>query len=151
MYEPAKLVLVGINWLKRNILATFIISGVLILGIGVAVGYYLPHKAQPVTIDNNSDSSSLLSVALPTPQADTTPAPTEPAKPQQWGDGTYEVGRDIPAGVYVANGTNCYWKTSTDSNGRDIIASNFGDGQQIVTLTSGTFFNVQRCAFTART
>ena len=75
---------------------------------------------------------------------------TEPAKPQEWGDGTYEVGRDIPAGTYVANGTDCYWQISRDSNGTDIIENNVGNGQQIVTLTDGTYFKVSRCPFIAR-
>ncbi|HUD03559.1 MAG TPA: hypothetical protein VMR51_02110, partial [Patescibacteria group bacterium] len=70
---------------------------------------------------------------------------------KQWGDGTYEVGKDIPTGVYVANGSNCYWQISRDSNGQQPIQNNFGNGQQIVTLTdAGTFFKVSNCPFTAR-
>lgn len=97
---------------------------------------------------NNSSNST--SSAADKPAASQPAKPVEPPKPKQWGDGTYEVGRDIPAGVYVADGTNCYWQISRDPNGSDIIENNVGSGQQIVTLAAGTFFKVNRCPFTAR-
>jgi hypothetical protein len=59
-------------------------------------------------------------------------------------DGTYLVGKDIPAGSYVAaGGPNCYWERSDPAG--NIIDNNFGAGQARATVNSGELFNTQGC------
>ena len=56
-------------------------------------------------------------------------------------DGKYIIGTDVAAGTWQApGGSNCYWARLSgfsDPNGNQIIANNFGAGQQVVTISAG--------------
>ena len=57
-----------------------------------------------------------------------------------FGNGTHRVGADIPAGTYRtrADSAGCYWERLSGFSGTsdDIIANNFSDHNQIVTISS---------------
>jgi hypothetical protein len=65
-------------------------------------------------------------------------------------DGTYKVGTQIAPGTYVssAGAEGCYWerRSSSGSSFSGIIANDFADGQQIVTVTSkDKYFKTNDC------
>jgi hypothetical protein len=61
-------------------------------------------------------------------------------------DGTWEVGSDIQPGTYRAQGgSSCYFQTSSDANGDDIMNNSFGEVNVVVTLSSGQWFNTSDC------
>jgi hypothetical protein len=63
----------------------------------------------------------------------------------RFGDGVYLVGKDIPAGSYVARGSSgCYW-ARLSRNGNDILGNHFGAGQVRATINSGELFETQGC------
>lgn len=63
----------------------------------------------------------------------------------RFGDGTYLVGKDIPAGSYVApgGGGDCYWERTT--KGGSIIDNSFGPGQARAYVNAGELFSTQGC------
>jgi hypothetical protein len=62
------------------------------------------------------------------------------------GDGTWEVGADVQPGQYRANGGgSCYFQTSSDANGADILDNSYGEKNVVVTLESGQWFNTESC------
>ncbi|HVW33984.1 MAG TPA: hypothetical protein VHL53_15725 [Acidimicrobiia bacterium] len=65
-------------------------------------------------------------------------------------DGIYLVGIDIAPGTYrtTTSPTGCYWARLSGTGGAlsDIIANEFGDGQQVVTIApTDTAFKVDNC------
>lgn len=89
------------------------------------------------------------------------PASTPPPVPQQVtpprgiGDGTFEVGADVPAGKYKTTGPdpdelipNCYFARLHRNDGslNDIIQNNNSKGPVVVTLKVGEYFETQGCA-----
>jgi len=61
-------------------------------------------------------------------------------------DGTWEVGSDISPGTYRAEGgSSCYFQTSSDSNGEDIIDNSVAENNVVVTLKSGQWFQTDGC------
>ena len=85
------------------------------------------------------------------PAARTSPATARiaPPPPTLRGDGTFRVGTEIPAGVYVARpAESCYWerRSTAGSDFDGIIANDFGDGQRIVRIDpSDRYFTTQDC------
>lgn len=71
------------------------------------------------------------------------------AKQSGFGDGTYRVGADIPAGLYSTPGTStCYWERLSDFSGSlsSIIANSIGGGREIVELrATDVGFKSSRC------
>jgi flagellar biosynthesis chaperone FliJ len=56
-----------------------------------------------------------------------------------FGDGTYVIGEDIPAGTYVSpGGSNCYWARLSGLGGSldEIITNHLGSGPQTVAIPS---------------
>jgi len=64
-----------------------------------------------------------------------------PPAHHSFGNGTWRVGTDFPAGRYrmISNGTSCYWERLSGFSGEfeDIIANDFGYDTQIVDIASG--------------
>jgi hypothetical protein len=94
---------------------------------------------------------------LPTTKATTPLKATKPApkitKPKvtgpSFGDGTYEVGKDVPPGTYRTSGADgCYWDREKDLKGSldSILANDNAAGQVVVTiLTSDKAFKSENC------
>jgi hypothetical protein len=61
-----------------------------------------------------------------------------PPPPRTFADGTYRVGRDIPAGTYRTRqaAQGCYWErlSGFGGTGGEIIANSFSTGNQVVTI-----------------
>lgn len=66
-----------------------------------------------------------------------------------FGDGTYRVGRDIPAGTYrTRGGTDCYWARLRGFSGSldSILANENAIGPEVVTiLRTDRGFTTERC------
>ena len=76
--------------------------------------------------------------------------PAPPAPPISFGDGTYRIGLDLPAGTYRTRSAsgNCYWERLRDFNGNlgSIIANDLTDTTSVVTVAPGDAgFRVSRC------
>ncbi len=97
--------------------------------------------------------------SAPTPAADTTTqknAPKTPAKPATFGDGTYLVGDDLPAGTYRSAGAAegmfqlCSWsiKASDEQSARIVDIGTAGEltDRQRVKLKAGQEFETNGCA-----
>lgn len=95
-------------------------------------------------IDPSASANALPSSASFPPVE--SPSPT----PQVWGDGTWIVGEDIPAGTYKVTapvGSRCYWEiTASGTNGAKILANDIpGGGYPKVTLKKGQDFSSSDC------
>lgn len=95
-------------------------------GAGTSDGPSAPQSAQtPAAVTGTrTGPAPAATVKTSRPAA---PAPTGPRT--AFGDGTWEIGRDIAAGTYVADvpadSLNCYWQTSRDNSGSiDAIIAN---------------------------
>jgi hypothetical protein len=63
----------------------------------------------------------------------------------QFGDGVYLVGKDVPAGSYIASGgQNCYW-ARLENGSQEIIDNHIGAGQVRVTIYGGELFETTGC------
>lgn len=62
-------------------------------------------------------------------------------------EGTYKVGKDIPAGEYIVTpeeGRTCYYEVSADSSGDSIITNENVAGQDYITVEDGQYFKIKR-------
>jgi hypothetical protein len=81
--------------------------------------------------------------AAPTSTLVPPPAPTASptVSPGTFGDGTFRVGVDIPPGTYRATNPSqgCYWERLSGFSGGlgDIIANNYTDAPEVVTVAPG--------------
>ncbi|MGN0488077.1 MAG: zinc ribbon domain-containing protein [Ruminococcus sp.] len=69
-------------------------------------------------------------------------------KPIIYSEDYYKVGKDIPAGTYIAYPTglySAYYGIYSDANGDDIIANNNFDGQNYFTVSNGQYLDLTRC------
>jgi len=77
----------------------------------------------------------------PTPPPPPAPMPSPTVSPGTFGDGTFRVGVDIPPGTYRATNPSqgCYWERLSGFSGEpgDIIANNFTDAPEVVTIAPG--------------
>lgn len=81
-------------------------------------------------------------VAVPTPAAETSGPASEIAS-----DGTFEVGVDIVAGKWKADGVasgKCYWKRMAPVT-REIIENHYAEGGDVVWIKEGELFQVSEC------
>lgn len=64
----------------------------------------------------------------------------------KYSEGQYKVGTDIQAGEYVVFADNGmgYFRVSSDSNGKDIIANENFDYNSIITIKDGEYFKLSR-------
>jgi len=136
-----------------------LVAGILFGGAaGLAGGSALSSASAPTTVTETTTVESTVGVAAPPPEAPAEPAPPEdpaaPGDPAEGaatidGDGTYLVGADIEPGTYRSAGTDtCYWArlSGTSGNFEEIIANNFGAGQQVVTIDpSDAAFETTMC------
>jgi hypothetical protein len=99
--------------------------------------------------DNSTPTTSLAQTGLTaTPQPETSPSPTPTPKPTatptptypHFGDGTYQVGKDIQPGTYRTRvgSPGCYYARLKGFGGTldDIIANNSTDAPAIVTIAA---------------
>lgn len=124
-------------------------GAIVILCCGIGIFGADPEKAgQPAsspTVQEPTYASPTVQTTEPTP-------PTKKvAQAPRFGDGTYHVGEDIPAGTYrlevaATKQDLCYWSKSRDAEGSDIISNDIGGvGRLQVTLKSGQWFESNRC------
>ena len=77
------------------------------------------------------------------------PAPPPPPPPYSFGNGTYVVGSQVPAGLYRGpGGSSCYWQRLSGFGGTlgEIIANGFGDVKIVVEIkASDAGFSTQAC------
>lgn len=124
-----------------------LVAGILLGGAaGLAGGSAMSTDSAPTTVTETTTVETTVEVAAPPPEAPAEPAPPEdpaaPGGPAEGagtidGDGTYLVGADIEPGTYRSAGADtCYWArlSGTSGNFEEIIANNFGAGQQVVTI-----------------
>jgi len=63
------------------------------------------------------------------------------------GDGVFQVGVDMQAGLYKTSGAaDCYYAVLGDPNGNDIKSNNIVSGPSTVTVAAGEYFETQGCA-----
>lgn len=63
----------------------------------------------------------------------------------RFGDGVYLVGKDIPAGSYIAPGGElCYW-ARLENGSQEILDNHLGAGQVRATINSGELFETNGC------
>lgn len=70
------------------------------------------------------------------------------AASSQYGEGTYKVGVDIPAGEYrlTATSDNAYWEvTESSAADADIVGNDVFDGSTYVTVSDGQYLKLRRC------
>lgn len=136
--KPEARGLFGLPWLARIAIVIGVFAAIVVIG---------RTGATPT-----SSSTSARPYVPPAVTKSFAPPVAAPAVPMTtFTDGTYEVGRDIAAGTYVAPGATdrgCYWQRSSSADGtvKSIIANdnNFG-GQVIVSVSAGEFFLVKNC------
>jgi hypothetical protein len=93
-----------------------------------------------------------LTVAAPAPKAAAKPAPA----PATIEEGQWEVGVDVPAGVYkvtaaVDPGAQCYWSITQHGSPDNIIDNDIvAGGKPTVTLKRGQDFTTQGCGLWAK-
>jgi hypothetical protein len=105
---------------------------VLIAAIGTAAG--------------SSNSGDAISIASSNPTS--APPAGAAAQGQGIGEGTYEVGKEIPPGTYKAtdDGGFCYWARLKSTDEMDIISNHAGAGPTIVTIKStDKYFKTNGC------
>lgn len=77
------------------------------------------------------------------------PAPPPPPPPKSFGNGTWVVGSQVPAGLYRApGGSSCYWERLSGFGGSlaEIIANGFGDQKIVVEISaSDVGFSSEDC------
>lgn len=139
-------------------------KGLLLGGVGLAAGLLLggalgfaggsatSTDAASATVTETTTVESTIEV--PGAPADGPAEPGEGGEPAGAGatisgDGTFLVGADIEPGTYRTAGTDtCYWARLSGTLGSfdEIIANNFGAGQQVVTIdASDVAFETTRC------
>ena len=120
-------------------------SVVLLLAISVAgcgsTGASITSSAlAPTTITTTSGTAPATSVS----ETSTTAAVAPGAK--TWSDGTYQVGTDIPAGLYKSTkvGDNASWHTASDATGSadSIIANVSVTGQCYIEVSNGQYLTL---------
>jgi len=139
------------------------IGKVLGIAAGILVAFFALCGIGTVVIGSATDSD-------PKPTASWTSTPNEPSGSgqavrstkgtpprgntvRQYGDGQYEVGKDIPAGRYKTAGPEedafsfCYWERTRDTSGGfgSIIANETVKGQGYATLKTGEYFKTSGC------
>jgi len=126
----------GLPWLARVGIVIGVFAGLVIVGRGAS--------PTPTTTAGSPSPRYL-------PPASQTAGPTvaAPLAPRiTFGDGFYEVGRDVAAGTFVApGGRNCFWARERDATGHSTIANEWspGQGQVIVTAKAGEYLKVSDC------
>lgn len=125
-------------------------KGLLLGGIGLVVGLLLgglggyfgasATQAEPTPVTETTTATTTVESTVEVPASEE-PAPPEgenPDAPKIEGDGIFRVGADVEPGTYRTEGSDaCYWARLSGNSGtfEEIIANNFGGGQQIVTIS----------------
>jgi hypothetical protein len=110
-------------------------------------------ESVPATTVTVSGPVVTMTVAAPAPKAAAKPAPAAPATIEE---GQWEVGVDVPAGVYkvtaaVDPGAQCYWKITQHGKPDNIINNDIvAGGKPTVTLKKGQDFTTQSCGTWAK-
>jgi hypothetical protein len=74
-------------------------------------------------------------------------AETEIANNTIPGEGVFQVGVDMQAGLYRTSGAaDCYYAVLADANGNNIKSNNITSGPATVTVAAGDYFETSRCA-----
>jgi hypothetical protein len=101
----------------------------------------------PTTV-GTTPSTTAITTSTTAPATETTVKATvttkAPAAAKTYSDGTYQVGTDIPAGLYKSTkvSDNAYWQIASDANGQKIIANDNVTGQCYVQVTKGQYLTL---------
>jgi hypothetical protein len=103
-------------------------------------------QATPAPTQQSQPTITPQPTQVPTPEPTAKPAPTFP----QFGDGTYQVGKDIQPGTYrtLTGSSGCYYARLKGFGGTvgEIIANNITDAPAIVSIASSDMgFESQSC------
>lgn len=159
MPPPAPARAVATPWWKRTwALITFVVLALLI-GTGIGSSTQKTKNVAGATTTQTA-TATVVSTAPAPPAVTQTLKPTviktiatrthvvkvvyTPPPLNEFDDGLYRVGSDIPAGTYrTPGGDSCYFAilNSTDSN--DISDNNNFSGPEIVTLNQGKYFDAE--------
>ena len=134
-------------------------GGILVAAVaGVSVGLLLsggdsrsPSKAEIAaavraalattsTTVTPTTATTTTTIPVTTTTARVVPQPTLPPPPLSFGPGVYEVGVDMPAGMYRTTDEGCFWAKLRSSNTGDVSEFNYGAGP--VTVDS-PWFNIE--------
>lgn len=114
----------------------------------ISGGNGIGNTTQPTPTTQTQSQATRAPTQAPTPK----PTPTTKPTPTfaQFGDGTYQVGKDIQAGTYRtrAGSSGCYYARLSGFGGKttEIIANNITDAPAIVTIAStDKGFTSQNC------
>lgn len=110
----------------------------------------------PITESNAASKNSSTSESSNASNADTgtntngTSASGDAQATKSYGEGTYKVGTDMPAGEYKVTCTGSsrgYWKVTESSEvGARIVANDSFTGSSYVTLSDGQYIKFERCS-----
>lgn len=134
------------SWFARHKIFTAVLAIVVVMIIASAVGGETDTSSEPAASESAENEQQGGGEA-----AAEEPAPAEEEEPESesYGDGTYEVGKDIPAGTYRSTEDTdmCYWATLKGFSGElDDVIQNGNSSSAIVTLEkSTTGFETQGC------
>jgi hypothetical protein len=125
------------NWFVRHKILSALLALIVVIAIASSAGGggSDPGESDTATNDTSTQESS---DAEATPSKEATPTKKEKPEPKTYGDGSYEVGKDIPIGTYRSSEdtTLCYWATLKGFSGElDDIIQNGNNSPAIVTLT----------------
>lgn len=118
---------------KRNLIIGGLALLVLFIGIGIGGGSSKAKTVagKTVTVNTTTTDTATISVTTTPTQVVSTVSVTAtvtytPSLVNQFSDGTYVVGTDIPAGTYhTAGAEHCYWARLKDlTGGLDSISAN---------------------------
>lgn len=141
------------SWFARHKILSAVLALVVIMIIGGALGGGDGSSdTDPAASDSTSSSSD---DKAPEESSEDAPAekeeaPAEP-EPETYDDGTYEIGKDIPAGTYRSSEETdmCYWATLKGFGGElEDVIQNGNSSPAIVTLEkSTTGFETNGCGY----
>lgn len=98
------------------------------LGGALSIDHPITPTKSPAAVKASATPAGNIGSQSPIAVKVTSAAPA----PKVWGEGIWQVGKEIPAGSYVTTGNgNCYWARLKDDSGSfsSIIANdNIGDG-----------------------
>lgn len=153
---------------KKSRVVPAVITGIVALLIGIGIGsaaaggsaQTAAPGAEPAvtvteTVEKPGGTATVTEKPKPAPTVTVTKTVTQkaeaPAAPEGFGAGTYEVGVDMPAGKYKTKGPDdsgidsCYWSRNEDASGENIIANALLEGQGVVEINKGEYFETTGC------
>lgn len=145
------------HWPKAAQVVSWVVVGfVVLMIIGLASGGGGKSKTGSQVAATSPITTPARTTTTPTTSQSSsgTSSSSAPSAGPTFGDGTHQVGTDIPAGTYRTNGQDgCYWERLRGTGGSfsDIIANDNATGPAIVTIArTDAAFKSQNCGTWSR-